>query len=86
MNELISTLMTRQVQVVEMDQTVDDIEALFAERKLHWAPVIDPSGDVIGVISDTDLVRLRARERDAGSVPAWLGRHRVVARLIHVNS
>jgi predicted transcriptional regulator len=71
MSQAISTLMQRQVQVVEMDQTVNDIEALFAERRLHWAPVIDQRGDIIGVISDADLVRLRAREHDAGNVPAW---------------
>ena len=67
----ISTLMQRRMQVVEMDQKLNDIEALFAEHDLQWAPVVDPSGQIIGVLSAADLVRLRARERDADSVPAW---------------
>jgi predicted transcriptional regulator len=70
-NEPISTLMQRRVQVVEMDQTVSDIEALFSARGLHWAPVIDPQGDVIGVVSAADLVQLRARGPQVGAVPAW---------------
>ena len=71
MSQTISTLMQRQVQVVEMDQSVKDIEALFAQRRLHWAPVIDARGEIIGVVSDADLVRHRVHEHDGDSVPAW---------------
>ena len=71
MSQAISTLMQRQVQVIEMDQTVKDIEALFAKRRLHWAPVIDARGEVIGVVSDGDLVRHRVHAQDGDSVPVW---------------
>jgi signal-transduction protein with cAMP-binding, CBS, and nucleotidyltransferase domain len=69
--QTISSLMQRQVAVVEMDQTVGQVEALFAERQLSWAPVLEPQGEIIGVVSADDLVRFRAQGRDASTVPAW---------------
>jgi len=71
MKQPISALMQRQVSVVEMDQTVGQVEALFAERKLSWAPVLEPQGEIIGVVSAHDLVQFHAQGRDAATVPAW---------------
>jgi len=67
----ISSLMQRQVSVVEMDQTVGQVEALFAERKLSWAPVLDPQGEIVGVVSANDLLQFHAQGRDAAAVPVW---------------
>jgi CBS domain-containing protein len=67
----ISSLMQRQVSVVEMDQTLGDVERLFAACGLGWAPVTDPQGEIVGVISAHDLVRLRAQYSEAASLPLW---------------
>lgn len=67
----ISTLMQRQVTLIDMDWTVEQIEALFAERGLSWAPVAEPGGQIIGVVSAADLLRLRTREPEAARRPAW---------------
>lgn len=68
MTQPISSLMQRQVSVVEMDQTVGQVEALFAERELSWAPVLAPPGEVVGVVSAHDLVQFHVQGRVAGVV------------------
>jgi signal-transduction protein with cAMP-binding, CBS, and nucleotidyltransferase domain len=70
MTQSISTLMQRQVCVVEMEQTLGQVQALFADKRLSWAPVLEPRGEIIGVISDRDLVRFQAQGVDA-AVPVW---------------
>ena len=71
MKQPISTLMKRQVSVVEMDQTVPYVEALFDERRLSWAPVMDPGGEIVGVVSAHDLTHARAHDPDAATLPVW---------------
>ena len=61
----------RQVSVVGMDQTVQDVEALFDERRLSWAPVMEPGGEIVGVLSTHDLIHARARDPDAATLPVW---------------
>lgn len=71
MTRPISTLMQRQVCVLEMDQTVAQVQALFADKRLSWAPVLEPEGEIIGVVSAQDLVRFQAQGGDATAVPVW---------------
>jgi signal-transduction protein with cAMP-binding, CBS, and nucleotidyltransferase domain len=67
----VAALMQRQVTVVEMDQTIGQVEALLTERRLSWAPVLEPNGDIVAVISADDLVRMRAQGHAAADVCAW---------------
>lgn len=71
MSQPISSLMQREVHTVGMDDTVADMEALFSAKHLSWAPVMDPDGTAIGVVSSADLLKFRAQGRDPGSVAAW---------------
>ena len=71
MNETIAALMTRQVRTIEMDDTVERVEAVLTEQALSWAPVIDPAGVVVGVISRADLLQFHAHARDPKAVCAW---------------
>ena len=71
MKQPISILMRRQVSVVEMDQTVQDVEAMFDERRLSWAPVLESGGEIVGVVSAHDLIHVRARDPDAATLPVW---------------
>jgi CBS domain-containing protein len=71
MSRTVSTLMQQRVHAVGMDDGVADVERLFAEHGLSWAPVLDTGGAVLGVISAFDLVRYRA-QGGAGAAPrAW---------------
>lgn len=72
MNTPISSLMTSPVWSVDMDATVEAIEALMARESLSWVPVTEPNGAAVGVVSQSDLLQFNLhRKKDAASVPAW---------------
>lgn len=71
MSQPISTLMQREVHAVGMDDTIAATQALFTEKRLSWAPVLDPDGAAIGVVSSTDLLKFHVQGRDPGAVPTW---------------
>ncbi|MDH3687913.1 MAG: CBS domain-containing protein [Gammaproteobacteria bacterium] len=56
MNRLARDIMTREVVCVSTDTDLRDVFKLFVEKGISGAPVIDDNGDVIGVISQSDLV------------------------------
>lgn len=67
----IASLMHRELNAVDMDDTVADVERRFAEEHLRWAPVTEGGRSVLGVISAQDLVAFHARGGDASAVRAW---------------
>jgi predicted transcriptional regulator len=71
MNSLISSLMNRQVHVIDMDDTVAQVETLFDREGLTWAPVVEGKRAMLGVISAADLLQFHARQQDANAVRAW---------------
>jgi CBS domain-containing protein len=71
MNESVSTLMTRRVHAVDMDDSVAQVEELLARERLTWAPVLEHQRLVVGVISAADLLQFHAQRRDPLAVPAW---------------
>ena len=71
MSQPISSFMERKVWVVDMDDTVADVEGVFAAKGLSWAPVVESNRTVVGVISAADLLQFHAQGRDSAAVPAW---------------
>jgi CBS domain-containing protein len=71
MNRPISSLMERQVTAIDFDDTVADIQGLFARKDLTWAPVLDAGRAVVGVISAGDLLQFHGDSQDAAKVKAW---------------
>jgi len=71
MSPTISSMMRQPVTTVGMDDSVASVEALFAERRLQWAPVVDAGARVLGVISATDLIQFHARQGDPARTLAW---------------
>lgn len=67
----ISDMMTRDVWVVDTEDTVDKIDDIFALHKISSAPVMDASGDVFGIISAVDLLHFHAAKKNPKSVKAW---------------
>lgn len=67
----ISSMMTTQVSTVRMDDSVHEVESFMREHALTWAPVREPSGAVVGVISATDLLQLQVRKGDPHSTLIW---------------
>ena len=71
MSRPISSLMTRHVHTVGIDDTIEDVAALLESRHLHWVPVLDETHAVVGVISQSDLLQARARQVDGAIPTAW---------------
>jgi CBS-domain-containing membrane protein len=58
-------VMSRPVLTVRADDTVEQAAALLSHKNVTAAPVLDSEGDLIGIVSEGDLLRARvASERD----------------------
>ncbi|MBY0336270.1 MAG: CBS domain-containing protein [Acetobacteraceae bacterium] len=53
----VSKLMSRDVVTVAPDMPLAAAARLFAERQVTGAPVVDPQGAVVGIVTETDLER-----------------------------
>lgn len=66
---LAKDIMRRKVVSVESWLTLPEVSKIFLEQGISGAPVVDEVGAILGVVSQTDLVRTR-REAASG-VPAY---------------
>ncbi|HJV36535.1 CBS domain-containing protein [Geomonas sp.] len=49
-------VMTKDVITVRRETSVRELARLFAERHISSVPVVDDAGNLIGIVSETDLV------------------------------
>jgi len=70
----VELLMTRSPVVVGEDETIAAVAELLAGFEISGLPVVDSADHLVGVISETDLVRLR------GSTLPWAGWHGLMVR------
>ena len=49
-------IMTKDVVTVRRETTVRDLALLFSERRISSVPVVDDAGELIGIVSESDLV------------------------------
>jgi CBS domain-containing protein len=54
--ERVAELMTREVVTIHQDADVRELEQLLLARQVHGAPVVDDSGALVGVVSQSDLL------------------------------
>ena len=66
-----SELMSRDVRVVDTEDTVEMVDNLFMAHKLSSAPVTDARGDVFGILSSADLRQFHAAKKKPKAVRAW---------------
>ena len=59
--EVVGQIMTRQVRVVSSDRPIGDLLPLFASTGHHHVPVIDEERRLVGIITQSDVVRALAR-------------------------
>ena len=57
-------IMQSKVVTVTPDATVRDLARLLADEQISGVPVLDGAGQLVGVVSSTDVVRLTAEESD----------------------
>lgn len=67
----ISTLMERRTHTIGLDDSIEDVEAFFADNGLSWAPVVGANDVVLGVLSTADVLQFHAAKGDASQVSAW---------------
>ena len=53
---VVADLMTLEPVVVAADASLEEAEALMHDRVVSGLPVVDPQGELVGVISRTDVV------------------------------
>ena len=63
-----SDLMETNVIAVGPDTPLVEVHRLFTEEQISGAPVVDDLGNVIGVITGTDLLRAMSEEHDTVAV------------------
>jgi CBS domain-containing protein len=56
----VGAVMTPFPVIVRVDTTLDEIAELLAENDISGLPVVDASGVLVGVVSQTDLIRAAA--------------------------
>ena len=56
----VSEIMSYPVQVAQVAQHAMDLVPLFSHSGHHHIPIVDPAGQLVGVITQTDLVRTLA--------------------------
>ena len=67
--------MTREVVTVAPDTLLKDVAALLVSHRISGVPVCGPNGDVLGIVSEADILR-----KEEGVSPelsrsvAWLAR------------
>jgi CBS-domain-containing membrane protein len=49
-------IMTRDVVTVKRETTVRELAELFTRRRISSVPVVDTAGEIIGIVTETDLV------------------------------
>ncbi len=68
-------VMTPTVITVDPDNSVQQLAILLSERGISGAPVVDSSGDMIGIVSEGDLLHraeLGTEKRDERRRSWWL--------------
>lgn len=59
-------IMETEVVEVRPDLPVKELIEILEENQITGAPVVDDGGNVVGVVSTRDVLRLAAREEEAG--------------------
>lgn len=60
----VGSLMTRDVVTVSPRTMSVEAEKIMMQGRFRHLPVVLPSGEIVGMLSDRDLIRARSRNRD----------------------
>ena len=89
----LGTLVTYNPWAVGPTAVLDEISARFAELRIHHVPVVDSERQIIGIISDTDLLRARQLNRlvlagssgaDTGEAPRVFARDIMAKKIVSI--
>ena len=82
-------VMTTHVVTIDANATVREVADLFIKRGISAVPVVGPKGEIVGIVSEGDLMR-RSELGTAKSRPWWLrmltGEYALAADFIKANA
>ena len=58
----VSEIMTREPTTISQEATISTVAEIMLEKKFSGLPVIDESGKLVGIITESDIFRLVVRE------------------------
>ena len=64
-------VMTREVATVAADATLQEVAMLLGTRNISGAPVVDETGKMIGILSESDLLSETRRRAGMPSIAAF---------------
>jgi CBS domain-containing protein len=67
--DVVRNIMQTDVVTTGPEMSVYELSKLFAEHNITGAPVVNVEGEVLGVVSMTDVIRLAADETDIRVAP-----------------
>jgi CBS domain-containing protein len=85
MNTIVSDHMAANPIVIRADASLTDAAALMDRHHIHGLPVVDHSGALVGVLSQTDLNRARSTEYLWVNWPGLAVRHLMTSPAITIH-
>jgi len=78
-------VMVRDVLTVAPATSVDVVSSIFQLHNINGCPVVDDDGNLIGIVTEDDLVfgRMGATDEEMASPPTQKGQHGLRARVTH---
>lgn len=70
-HEPVSVIMTRDVVSVDMEDTIEQVEAVMSSRNFSFVPVGDAKGDIFGIITAQQVEHFRTAKTNPKQVKAW---------------
>ena len=67
--DTVREIMRTKLVTVGPEMSIHDLAKLLADKEISGAPVVDVDGEVLGVVSMTDVIRLAGSEADIRVAP-----------------
>jgi CBS domain-containing protein len=61
---IVSEIMTPAIQAIHRDKTIREAESIFITQNISGAPIMDDSGNLVGFVSKTDIIRYDSSGED----------------------
>ena len=82
----VAELMTPRPLVVYVDTPLPEVAKLLGEHRIGGVPVVDATGAMVGVISETDLLRVRATDDLWARWPGLRARHLMTSPVVSITA
>lgn len=71
MGQHLSDIMEESVTLVDVDDSVDDVECILGAHRYSCVPVVDPEKHCFGIITSNDIIKFHMMNRNGKKVRAW---------------